>query len=136
MSSNTFGATMTEIVDICLEDETTPKRRLRTQTKTYFIHPTTNPFQAVAPYNPNRYKTMIVAVDVSIVITMDLPTVTPDPTTGSLAPNGTSVVCGTTGNGFDGYDIYGPDPLWIVAILGNGNCRVDVVQTFWEADDS
>lgn len=125
---------MTEIVDISLEDEVTPKRRLRSFCHTYEVN-AANPIVPVVPYNVNRYKTFIVAVDVSIIVAMDLPTVGPDPANaGGLVPN-TGIVCGTTGNGFDGYEFYGPDPIWIVNVQGNGNCRVNVVQTVWEAED-
>lgn len=135
MSFSIFGATMTEIVDISLEEESTPKRRLRSFGHVYEVN-AANPIVPLVPYNVNRYKTFIVASDVSVMLTMDLPTVAPEPAnTGALTPN-TGIVCGTTGNGFDGYEFYGPDPIWAVNILANGNCRVNVVQTVWEAEDS
>lgn len=129
---------MSEMVSISLqEDETQDRSRLRTVMHTYNLHPTNNPVQAIAPYNPRRFKTLITAIDVTITLTMDNPTVFPDPTTGSIAPvNNASIILGTTGNGVDGVEVYGPDALWAVAITGNGNCRVVVVQTFWEDDHS
>lgn len=127
---------MTEIVEISLEDDFTPKKRLRSFIRTFPLHPANNPIQLVAPFNPNRYKCTIFESDVGMIIATDLPTVVPSLTAPGVLPEGTAILSSSTGNGFDGFEFYGPDSIWVVAITGNTACRVSVIQTFWEDEHS
>ena len=126
---------MTEIVGITLEEDLTQKRRLVSNAKTFSVDTVNNPVQLIVPFNPSRYKTFIVSNDTTCVVTADNPPgATPITTVGATPPPGASIVVGTTGNGFDGYEIYGPDPLWAIAIVGNTITRLDVIQTIWDND--
>jgi hypothetical protein len=136
VSFSIFGVTMTDLVDIEIKEDLKPKRRLTSNIHTYEVN-ATNPVQQLTGFNTMRHKVRVSSNDVSVIVTQDNPPggqSNPN-NTASLPPQGASVVLGTTGNGFPGYDIYGPDPLWAVNVQGNGNCRVEVVEHIWEIDD-
>lgn len=127
-----FGAMMTDLVDITLEDDVTQERQLRSKLKTYVIDPTNAlgpPTLPIVPFNTARYKTRIVTNDASVVVTMDNPTNASITTAAATPPPGDSIVLTSQG---DGVEIYGPDPVWIVSITGNAATRVDVIRTIWE----
>jgi hypothetical protein len=136
-SCSISGVMMTEdIVSIAIKEDTLPRKRLTSNIHTYLVN-AANPVVPLTAYNIMRHKVRVTSNDVAVIITQDNPPggqVNPN-NTASLAPQGASVVLGSTGNGFPGYDIYGPDPLWAVNIQGNGNCRVEVVEQIWEVDD-
>ena len=134
VSCNTFGATMTSVVPVAIHSQATKKKVRSSKVKAYLLHPTTNPIQQIAPYNSWREKLEVNSNDSSVVIAMDLPSAdqVPSPSTSAIAPAGEAVILGTTGNGFPGYTIFGPDPVWAIAIVGNGNSRINVIQTGWE----
>jgi hypothetical protein len=125
---------MTTPVRVSIESDSEKDRCLTTKMHSYELNNGTFPVQPILEYNPRRYKAHISSADVSIVLSQDNPPggQTSPANTGGLAPQGAQIVCGTLGNGFPGWDIYGPDPLWAISIQGNGNCRVMVTEHIWD----
>ena len=122
---------MTDTVKVAVKGERKKEVSYKTVIKSYEIHPTTNPLQMVAPFNPSREKCWISPVDVTIVVTNDLPPQDQIPSqtvSGGICPQGAAALLASQGNGNNGYEFYGPDALYVVAIAGNTACRVNVSQ--------
>jgi len=119
-----------------VEDDTKPAKRVcyRSTLKSYSIDNVNQPTVLLAPYNAKRYVAHVTTNDTSCIITLDNPANTPVVSAAATAPTGNSIQLGTMGNGFDGYDIYGPDPIWAVSVQGNAVTRVNIVQTFYAED--
>lgn len=117
-------------VKVTNNPEPAKKSKLRSTVKSYSIDPVNVPTALLAPYNPKRVMAHVTTNDTSCVISLDNPSNSPVTSTAGNAPPGNSIQLGTMGNGFDGYDIYGPDPIWAVAIVGNAVTRVNIVQTY------
>lgn len=103
----------------------------RSTLKSYSIDNVNQPVVLLAPYNAKRYKCRITTNDTSCVLTMDNPGNTTIVSAAATAPQGNSIMIGTMGNGFDGYEIYGPDNIYAQSVQGNAVTRVNIIQTFY-----
>lgn len=111
------------------------KRYLRSTLKCYAIDNVTVPTILLAPFNPNRYSALITTNDTACVVTQDNPSPTPMVSSAAQAPIGASSHISPMGNGFEGIEIFGPDPIWAISIQGNTVTRVNVIQHIWCYDD-
>lgn len=111
------------------------KRYLRTTFKCYTIDPVNNLTAAVLPYNPRRYKAVIMTNDAGVILSADNPTPAAVTDTATLPPPGNAIHVATMAAGFSGVAVYGPDPFWLVAIVGAAATRVNVIQHIWCYDE-
>jgi hypothetical protein len=111
------------------------KRYLRSTLKSYTIDPTTNLTVQVLPYNPRRYMAIVTSNDSGAILTKDNPAPASQTDSAASPPQGASLHLATMSVGFPGYEYYGPDPLWAVAITGGAATRISVIQHIWCYDD-
>jgi hypothetical protein len=111
------------------------KRYLRTTLHSYSIDPVTNLTVQVLPYNPRRYRAIITSNDSGVILTKDNPSPATQTDTAAIPPQGASVHLATMAVGFPGYEYFGPDPLWAVAIAGGAATRICILQHIWCYDD-
>jgi hypothetical protein len=121
------------IVPVHIEKDNRPKKRryLRTTLHSYSVDPVTNTQFLALPYNPRRHFAIVTTNDAAVILTKDNPTTVPIVSTAASPPPGASVHIATMGNGFPGYQYFGPDAAWIVAVSGAAATRVCVVQHIW-----
>lgn len=122
-------------VRIHADNRKSSKRYLRSTIKCYAIDNVTVPTVQLAPFNPNRASAVITTNDVACVVTQDNPPPTTVASAAANAPPGNSAHISPMGNGFEGIEIFGPDPIWAISITGNTQTRVNVIQHIWCYDE-
>lgn len=116
----------TDCVDIEIREDDTQKREIRSIIHTYRLDNVTNPVQVLVPYNVSRIMARIINVNTSVVVGRGAVPTGTSGTVAGIAPDGESIVVNTSGNGYRGQDIYGPEQIWAQSIQGNGATLVVV----------
>jgi hypothetical protein len=93
----------------------------KTTLKTYAI--AVSGFVQISDFEPSRLRMAIYVVDSAVSLSTSVPTITPDVSSSSVAPQGACLFAGALP-----YEFFGPDPFWINSL--GGLTRVVVVKEY------
>lgn len=114
-------------------DMAKPPEIASTSVHTYTIDPAATPTAnndarrtQIASYEPNRYRMVVTVIDSPVMLVMDTPASSPEPSTVSQTSAGRYLA-----NGLFEYVFYGPDAFYINSITGGAASRVTVTKEYF-----